>query len=161
MHRYFKYLLVAFASALGASYAVLWLALPAPLESTTIPPLLLKEERGELILWGGWRAVEGYQSPATNAVELRCNRQQGECTEAFATILRHESGQDLEAQAFHYEITRWDETKLEAIASRAMGYCLDRHLVIHLLEKSADLRWSPSSSCDAEKGHAVLIGDPH
>lgn len=160
MHLYFKYLLIALASALGASYATLWLVQPSPLESTTIPPLLLKEQQGELVLWGGWKTVEGYQAHGVNAVEVRCNRERGTCSEAFATILHHDAGEDLEAQAFHYQITRWDETRLEAIAVRAMEQCLDRHLVIHLQDKSADLRWSPSAGCEADQGHAVLVGDP-
>lgn len=160
MHHYYKYLLVALASALGASYAVLWLTKPSPLESTTIPPLILKEQQGELVVWGGWKRVEGYQSPGINAVEIRCNRERGTCSEAFATILHHDAGEDLEAQAFNYQITRWDETRLEAIATHSMGQCLDRHLVIHLQDKSADLRWLPPVGCEADQGHAVLVGDP-
>lgn len=160
MHHYFKYLLIALASALASSYAVLWFVQPSPLETTTIPPLILKEQSGELVLWGGWKTVEGYQSPGLNAVEVRCNRKHSICSEAFATILRHDAGEDLEAQAFHYQITHWDEAKLVAVASRAMEQCLDRYLIIHMLEKSADLRWTPSAGCEAGQGHAVLIGDP-
>lgn len=160
MHLYFKYLLIALASALGASYAALWLVKPSNLESTTIPPLTLKEQQGELVVWGGWKTVEGYQSPGINAVEVRCNRERGICSESFATILHHDAGEDLEAQAFHYQVTRWDETRLEAIAARAMEQCLDRHLVIHLQDKSADLRWSPSAGCETDQGHAVLVGAP-
>lgn len=160
MHHYFKYLLIALASALASTYAVLWFVQPSPLETTTIPPLLLKEQSGELVLWGGWKTVEGYQSPGFNAVEVRCNRKLGICSEAFATILHHDAGEDLEAQAFHYQITRWDEAKLEAVAPRAMAQCLDRYLIIHMREKSADLRWAPSAGCEADQGRAVLIGDP-
>lgn len=112
MHSHFKYLLILLASALITSYAVLWLLRPAPLESITIPPVLMKEQQGELVVWGGWRTVEGYQSQDVNAVEVRCNRDRGTCNEAFATILHHEAGEDLEAQVFHYQITRWDSEKL-------------------------------------------------
>ena len=160
MHHYFKYLLIALASALASSYAVLWFVQPSPLETTTIPPLTLNEQSGELVLWGGWKIVEGYQSPGFNAVEVRCNRKHGICSEAFATVLHHDAGEDLEAQAFHYQITRWDEAKIEAVAMRAMEQCLDRHLIIRMQEKSADLRWLPSSECEADQGHAVLTGDP-
>ena len=104
--------------------------------------------------------MEGYQSYGINAVEVRCNRERGTCNEAFATILHHDAGEDLEAQAFHYQITRWDKTRLEAIAAHAMEQCLDRHLVIHLQDKSVDLRWLPSAGCEADQGHAVLVGDP-
>lgn len=160
MHSHFKYLLILLASALITSYAVLWLLRPAPLESITIPPLLMKEQQGELVVWGGWRTVEGYQSQDVNAVEVRCNRDRGTCNEAFATILHHEAGEDLEAQVFHYQITRWDSDKLEAIATKAIEHCLDRNLVIHLQDNSADLYWSPSVGCEGSQGHAVLIGDP-
>ncbi|MBV5614701.1 hypothetical protein [Ectopseudomonas oleovorans] len=160
MHLYAKCLLIALASALGASYAVLWFVKPSPIESTTIPPLLLKEQQGELIVWGGWKTVEGYQAHGTSAVELRCHRERGTCTEALATILHHDSGQDLEAQVFHYQITHWDEARLEAFASKAIEHCLDKHLVIHVKDRSADLRWLPSAGCEADQGRAVLIGDP-
>lgn len=158
--RYFKYLLVAITSALCASYTVLWLIKPSLLESTTIPPLIFKEQQGELLVWGGWKTVEGYQDPGINAVEVRCNRGRGTCSEAFATILHHDTGEDLEAQVFNYQITRWDEARLEAIATHSMGQCLDRHLVIHLQDKSADLRWLPPAGCEADQGRAVLVGDP-
>ncbi|MGQ7557874.1 hypothetical protein ACTGYQ_11420, partial [Streptococcus suis] len=67
--RYLKLLLIALASALCATYLVLWLTKPAPLENTTIPPLIFKEEQNALVIWGGWKTVEGYQAPGTNAVE--------------------------------------------------------------------------------------------
>lgn len=158
--RYLNYLLIATTSALCASYSVLWLTKPEPLENTTIPPQLLKEQSGEIVVWGGWKTIEGYQSPGTNAVEVRCNRQLGTCSEALATILHHSTGEDLEAQVFNYQITRWDGTSLEAVAARSMGVCLERHLVIHLQDRTAALSWSPPSGCEADKGHAVLVGDP-
>lgn len=96
--RYINYLLIAFTSALCATYSVLWLTKPSPLESTTIPPLILNETKGEIVIWGGWKAVEGYQSPGKNAVEVRCYRELGTCNEALATILHHTEGEDLEAQ---------------------------------------------------------------
>lgn len=158
--RYLKLLLIALASALCATYLVLWLTKPAPLENTTIPPLIFKEEQNALVIWGGWKTVEGYQAPGTNAVEIRCNRTSHTCNEAVASILHHSEGEDLEAQAFSYQITRWDATSLEAVAARSMGLCLERHLVIHLQDRAATLSWSPPSGCEADKGHAILVGDP-
>ena len=84
MH-YFNMLLTALASALCATYLVLWLTKPAPIENATIPPLIFKEEQGEVVIWGGWKTVEGYQTPGTNAVEIRCNRTSSKCHEAYAS----------------------------------------------------------------------------
>jgi hypothetical protein len=70
--RYINYVLIAVTSALCVTYSVLWLIKASPLESTTIPPLILKETMGEIVVWGGWKIVEGYQSPGKNAVE-RCD----------------------------------------------------------------------------------------
>lgn len=158
--RYINYVLIAVTSALCATYSVLWLIKPSPLESTTIPPLILKETKGEIVVWGGWKTVEGYQSPGKNAVEVRCNRELGTCNEALATILHHTEGEDLEAQVFNYQITRWDEAGVEAVAQHSMGLCLERRLIIHLQDKTAALRWSPPAGCDADTGRAVLVGDP-
>lgn len=47
--RYLKLPLIALVSALCATYIVLWLTKPAPLENTTIPPLMIKEEQNELL----------------------------------------------------------------------------------------------------------------
>lgn len=157
--RYLNYLLIAVASALSATYAALWLTKPSPLENTTIPPLIFKEQQGELLVWGGWRTVEGYQTPGINAVEIHCSRERGTCSEAFATILHHTIGEDLEAQVFNYQITHWDEASLEAVAGRSMEPCLERRLVISLKEKTAALNWSPPAGCEADKGQAVLVGD--
>lgn len=49
--RYLKLPLIALVSALCATYIVLWLTKPAPLENTTIPPLMIKEEQNELLVW--------------------------------------------------------------------------------------------------------------
>lgn len=93
-------------------------------------------------------------------MEVRCNRELATCSEALATIMHHTTGEDLEAQVFNYRITRWDEARLEAVAARSMGLCLEKRLVIHLLDKSAALSWAPPAGCDADKGRAVLVGDP-
>ncbi|MDG9922418.1 MULTISPECIES: hypothetical protein [unclassified Pseudomonas] len=158
--RYVNMLLIALASALCAAYVALWLTKPAPIENTTIPPLIFKEEQNELVIWGGWKTVEGYQAPGTNAVEIRCNRSSNTCHEAVASILHHDEGEDLEAQAFSYKVSTWDETKLEAVAVHAMGGCLERRLVIHMPDKTAALSWSPPSGCEGDTGRAVLVGDP-
>jgi len=48
----------------------------------------------------------------------------------------------------------------EAAGARSMGLCLERHLVIYLQDKTAALSWSPPTGCEADKGRAVLVGDP-
>lgn len=158
--RYLNMLLTALASALCATYLVLWLTKPAPIENTTIPPLIFKEEQDGIVIWGGWKTVEGYQAPGVNSVEIRCNRASSMCHEAFASILHHAEGEDLEAQVFSYKISSWDTTKLEAVAGHAMGECLERHLFIHIPDKAAALSWSPPSGCEGDTGRAVLVGDP-
>ena len=158
--RYLKLLLIVLASVLCATYLVLWLTKPAPLENTTIPPLIFQEEQDELVIWGGWKTVAGYQAPGANAVEIRCNRTSNTCHEAVASILHHAEGEDLEAQVFSYKVSRWDANELEAVAQRAMGECLERHLIVHLSDKSAAMLWSPPSGCEGDTGRAVLVGDP-
>lgn len=90
--RYFHYLLIAIALALCAGYSVLWLTKPSPLENTTIPPLILEQQQGEIVVWGRRKTVEGYQSPGTNAVEARRSPDRGTCNEAFGTALHHTTG---------------------------------------------------------------------
>lgn len=158
--RYFNMLLTALASALCATYLVLWLTKPAPIENATIPPLIFKEEQDEVVIWSGWKTVEGYQTPGANAVEIRCYRTSSKCHEAYASILHHAEGEDLEAQVFSYKVSSWDATKLEAVAERAMGECLERRIVIHIPDKSAALSWSPPAGCGGDTGRAVLVGDP-
>lgn len=158
--RYINYLLIALASALAAVYTALWLTKPSPLENTTIPPLIFKQTPGELTVWGGWRTVEGYQVPGTNAVEIRCNRDRNSCSEAVATILHHATGEDLEAQVFNYRVIRWNDDSLEAVAEKAMVECLDRRLVVSLKEQTAALSWYPPTGCEGDTGRAVLVGDP-
>lgn len=158
--RYLNMLLIALASALCATYLTLWLKKPAPIDTiTTIPPLIFKEE-GDVVIWGGWKTVAGYQAPGASAVEIRCNRTSNTCHEAVATLLHHDQGEDLEAQVFSYKVNSWDVTKLEAVAERSMGECLERRLVIHIPDKSAALSWSPPSGCEGDTGRAVLVGDP-
>lgn len=103
--------------------------------------------------------MEGYEAPGSNAVEIRCNRQRNTCTEAYATILHHDEGDDLEAQVFSYQVTTWIDTCLAAVAYRSMGECLDRLLVVYLPVKSASLQWVPPTECEADKGRAVLVRD--
>lgn len=158
--RYLKQLLIVLASVLCATYLVLWLTKPAPLENTTIPPLIFQEEQDELVIWGGWKTVAGYQAPGANAVEIRCNRTSNTCHEAVASILHHAEGEDLEAQVFSYKVSRWDANELEAVAQRAMGECLERRLIVHLSDKSAAMLWSPPPGCEGDTGRAVLVGDP-
>ena len=158
--RYLNVLLIALASVLCTTYLVLWLTKPATLKITTIPPLIFKEEQDYVVIWGGWKIVEGYRTPGTNAVEIRCSRRSGTCQEAFASILHHSEGEDLEAQVFSYKINQWDANLLEAVARGAMGECLDRRLVIHIPNKFAALNWFPPFGCEGDTGRAVLVGDP-
>lgn len=82
------------------------------------------------------------------------------CSEAVATIFHHSTGEDLEAQVFHYRVVRWDDVGLEAIAEGAMAGCLGRRLVVFLSEKTAGVSWAPPTGCEGETGRAVLVGDP-
>lgn len=158
--RYINYLLIALASALAATHSVLWLTKPSPLESTTIPPLIFKQDQGELTIWGGWKAVEGYQTPGFNAVEIRCSRDRNSCIEAVATIFHHTTGEDLESRVFSYRVVRWDAAGLEAIDDHGMGDCLERRLAVSVTDRNAVLSWQPSMGCEGDKGRAVLVGDP-
>lgn len=153
-------LLIALVSALIAVYMVLWLTKPPRLETTTIPPPTFKRDQGELTIWGGWKTVEGYDSPGTSAVEIHCSCDHNTCSEALATILHHSTGEDLETQVFNYQIVLWDESGLEALAERAIDGFLDRRLVISLKERAAVLKWMPSPCCDGDTERSLLVGDP-
>lgn len=161
---YIKYLVVALASALLSAYTALWYAAPATAEaphSVVRPPLTVEQNDGKLLIWGGWKTQQGYEAPGTNAIEIRCERISGRCTEAYASILHHSEGEDLEAQVFDYTIQTWSDTEVMAVAKRAMD-CLSRHLLVDLRAKQARLEWSPGAetSCNGDEGAAVLVGDP-
>lgn len=161
---YFKYLIIALASALLSAYTALWYATPATVEtpySVVRPPLTVEQDDGKLLIWGGWKTLQGYEAPGTNAIEIRCERESGRCTEAYASILHHDEGEDLEAQAFSYTIQDWSDTEVTAVAEQAMD-CLSRHLMVDLRGKQARLEWGPGTdtNCTGDMGAAVLVGDP-
>lgn len=158
--RYLNYVISSLASALLATYSVLWIVHPTPLESTvTLPPLTVLEQPEGLLLWGGWRTVAGYEPPGTNAVEIRCNRAQNTCTEAYASLLQHDTGLDIEAEVFNYGVVTWSETRLEALAKGVMAGC-DRVLYIDLVSQGATMKWLPREDCEGDMSAAVLVGDP-
>lgn len=157
-----RYLCVALASALVAAYAAIWLVSPAPLErvTTTIPPLRIAQG-DNLIIWGGWRPIQGDVYGSANGVEIICNRERKTCMEAYASLQYHTEGQDLEAQAFDYEVTTWDDQRVVTIDKDGMGECLDRILNVDLVGEGATLEWRPGEGeCEDDTGKAVLVGDP-
>lgn len=158
-----KTLAIAVASALLAAYAALWFAVPRTVEAphTVIRPPLKVEAEGEaLLLWGAWDTREGYVAPGTNAVEIRCDKASRRCTEAYASILHHTEGEDLEAQVFSYQVQSWTDTELLAVADQAIG-CLSRRLRVNLAAQQARLEWGPGAAgCEGDVGAAVLVGDP-
>lgn len=162
--RYLRYLAIALASSLLTVYTVLWFVAPTTIEfpHTVIrPPLTVDQRDGQLLIWGGWETLKGYVAPGINAVEIRCDRASARCTEAYASILHHTEGEDLEAQVFSYVVQAWTDAQVEAVAGQAMG-CLDRRLLVDLTTQQARLDWSPGSEagCQGDTGSAVLVGDP-
>jgi len=161
--RILRYLTVSLASALVAAYAALWYASPAPIQQShavTVPPLTVQEHQGDLLIWGSWKTVAGYDQPGKNAIEIRCNAVKAACSEAFANILLHDEGEDIEAQVFSYEVVEWTDSLLHAVAKGAMAECLDRNLFVSLNDKTASLEWMPQVGCEGDIGAAVLVGDP-
>ncbi|MCG4454953.1 hypothetical protein LJY18_16880 [Pseudomonas sp. MMS21-TM103] len=159
-----RYLSISLASALVASYAALWLANPTPLEqhhSLVRPPLIIEQQGNDLMLWGGWSTVAGYEPPGVNAVEIRCNRDSGRCLEAYASILHHDEGEDLEAQVFNYEVVDWTEQMLHATGVMPHANCVTRSLVVALPAGSASLELLPKGDdCEFDASAAMLVGDP-
>ena len=159
-----RYFTISAASALAAAYAALWLANPAPLEqlhSVVRPPLTVAQQGDDLKLWGGWSTVAGYEPPGVNAVEIRCNRVSGSCLEAYASILHHDEGEDLEAQVFNYEVVEWTEQLLHATAVMPDANCVTRNLVVALPAGSASLELLPKGDdCEFDASSAMLVGDP-
>lgn len=162
---YIRFILVALACSLLTSYAVLWWIAPVTAEApnTVIrPPLKIEHREGQLLIWGGgWKTLKGYDFPGTNAIEIRCDQDKRLCTEAYASVLRHSEGEDLEAQVFNYSVEAWTPQEVIAVATQAMG-CLNRQLLVDLKSNSARLEWSPSPTpdCTGETGTAVLVEDP-
>lgn len=159
-----RYLSVSLASALVAAYAALWLANPAPLEqphAVVRPPFTIEQQGDDLMLWGAWNTVAGYEPPGVNAVEIRCNRGSGTCQEAYASILRHDEGEDLEAQVYSYEVVEWTEQMLHATALMPRTQCVMRSLVVALPAGDATLELLPQGDgCPFDASAAVLEGDP-
>ena len=159
---YLRYLCVALASALVAAYAALWFASPSPLERpvVTIPPLTL-EHGSDLLIWGGWKTLEGYAYGDKSAVEIRCSRSLNTCTEAEATLLIHDEGQDLEAHVRTYQVTSWDDMYIEAVGTGPDSECPRRKLLVNIHEKLVRVSWKPSYGCESsDTGSVELIGDP-
>lgn len=162
MH-YLRYIAVALASALASLYVALWFVGPVTAEAphTVFRPLLtIDQGDDDLLIWGSWQTQQGFEAPGTNAIEIRCDRAAGRCQEAYATILHHTEGEDLEAQVFDYRVQDWTDARLVAVSDNFMG-CLTRRLLVDLPAKQARLEWAPASGgCEGDTGAAVLVGDP-
>jgi len=80
--------------------------------------------------------------------------------EGVGHLLIHDAGQDLEAEAYAYEIANWSDTTISAVATRLMAECLERRVIVNLSQNSAELRWAPTSECKVgDAGKDVLIGN--
>lgn len=159
--RPFKVFLLCLCVSLVSGYTALQLAAPPtelPLGAVTLPPKLIFEDDGELIVWGGWRTRDEYVAHGDVAVEIRCNMELQLCTEAVAGLLRHDEGEDLEAQAYLLNITSWVPDKVEAAG--LVSDCLIRQVTINPEANTAVLRWSPKPGCNGGTGQADLVGDP-
>lgn len=159
--RPFKVILLCLCVSLVSGYTALQLAAPPtklPLGPVTLPPKLIVEQAGEMIVWGGWRTRDESVAHGDVAVEIRCNMELKLCTEAVAGLLRHDEGEDLEAQAYLLTITNWEPDKVEAVG--LVNDCLIRQVTINPEANTALLRWSPKSGCQGGAGHADLVGDP-
>lgn len=148
------------ASVITAAVTAWIVGRPADTPEPVIPPLLFSEAQGELVIWGAWKTTEGYDDPSIAATEIRCSKERMACTEGVGHLLIHDTGQDLEAEAYGYEIENWSDTSISAVATRPMAECLMRRLSINLGEKAATLSWTPSSKCNGgDIGRAELIGE--
>lgn len=121
-------------------------------------PKLVIEHAGEAVVWGGWRTRNEHVPHGDVAVEIRCHLQLKLCTEAVAGLLRHEEGEDLEAQTYLLNVSNWAPNKIEAAA--VLDDCLIRQVTINPEANTAVLRWSPKPGCQGGTGQADLVGDP-
>ncbi|MBM3113618.1 hypothetical protein GIW79_28530 [Pseudomonas sp. PA-7-1E] len=156
-----KVVLLCLSTALTSSYITLQLASPAtdlPLGTLYLPPKLVIEHAGEAVVWGGWRTRNEHVPHGDVAVEIRCHLQLKLCTEAVAGLLRHEEGEDLEAQTYLLNVSNWAPNKIEAAA--VLDDCLIRQVTINPEANTAVLRWSPKPGCQGGTGQADLVGDP-
>ncbi|KRW63370.1 hypothetical protein AO729_08945 [Pseudomonas sp. TTU2014-066ASC] len=151
----------ALATSIITASVTAWIVgRPADTPEPVIPPLLFSEVQGELVIWGAWKTTEGYDDPSIAATEIRCSKERMTCTEGVGHLLIHDAGQDLEAEAYSYEIANWSDTSISAVATRLMAECLERRVFVNLSQNSAELRWAPTSECKGgDTGKAVLVGD--
>lgn len=151
----------ALATSVITAVVTAWIVgRPADTAEPVIPPLLFSEVQGELVIWGAWKTTEGYDEPSIAATEIRCSKERMTCTEGVGHLLIHSAGQDLEAEAYGYEIEDWSDTSISAVATRLMAECLERRVFVNLSQNSAELKWAPASACNGgATGKAVLIGD--
>lgn len=151
----------ALASSVITAAVTAWIVgRPAATPEPVIPPLLFSEVQGEMVIWGAWKTTEGYDDPSIAATEIRCSKERMTCTEGVGHLLIHDAGQDLEAEAYGYEIENWSDTSISAVATRLMAECLERRVLVNLSQNSAELRWAPTSECKGgDTGKAVLVGD--
>lgn len=146
-------------SAITAAVTAWIVGTPTKTPEPVIPPLLFSEVQGELVIWGAWKTTMGYDDPSIAATEIRCSKERMTCTEGVGHLLIHDAGQDLEAEAYGYQIESWSETSITAMATRLMGECLERKIAINLSQNTAELRWAPANSCEGDTGKAILIGN--
>ncbi|WP_405120141.1 hypothetical protein [Pseudomonas leptonychotis] len=148
------------SSAITAALTVWAMKTPDPGPHLMIPPLAFYEEQDELVIWGAWNTTMGYDDHATAATEIRCSKARMSCVEGVGRLLIHDEGQDLEAETFGYQIEKWSDESISALATRLMADCLERRITINLDEKTALVTWRPSNTCDGgDTGEAILIGE--
>jgi len=134
------------SSAIAAALTAWAMTAPLPKSALTIPPLLFYEEQDELVIWGAWSTTLGYDNHSTAATEVRCSKTRMSCVEGVARLLIHDEGQDLESEAFGYQIEDWSESDIKTIATRLMADCLERRLDINLSNQTAIVSWPPRAS---------------
>lgn len=148
--------------ALGAGTAVggFYLGAAPHVPDVIRPPLDVSADADEVRVWGAWEVLVGYVPPGAGAVEIRCFRQAGLCVEAEANLLQHTEGEDLMAEARLYQVTAWSDGVVEAAQLTTQADCAQSRLEIRLGGQGARRSWRGIGDCEADPGHARLVGDP-
>jgi hypothetical protein len=104
---------------------------------------------------GTWIAVAGPTAPLQTTT-IECRKTSMQCQESSAVLSFVGDSAVMESSQTTFEIDHWDEKEIVTKAVR--GPCVDRTLVLSLVEKRASTRMSPSrtdSKC-AESPERVL-----
>jgi len=92
---------------------------------------------------GTWIAEKGPSAPLQTTT-IECRKTGMQCQESSAVLVFVSGTAVMESAHTTFDVDRWDDK--EIVTKPVRGNCVDRTLVLNLVEKRASSRWSPSSA---------------